>query len=376
MTGERHEHEQENQLDQISARFQREQAQARKQTLWLTMAPIVVGLLVVGSAWVGVSGARNEQKRVVAKLEKAEVELREVGRRREGMLADIQGLQEMRAGLEKEIADQQALFEHFEKKLSAEERQEAQFVAQGLDAVRQEDYPQAIDTLKRALALDPDNSAALNNAGYAYYKNGQFEEAVETLRQATRIDPEFAEAFFNLGFAYWKIDQRDRAVEAFERAFKLDPGYEERARAEPDYKPIWSYQIRRSRETSTRGGEEADLIAQAQQAARDRNYPEAILAYGKALSINPESPELMGRLGNAYYLDGQHKMAAEILMRSVDKHPDYAEGHYYLGLTLWELGDRDRAMDEFKTAFEIEPAWESRARRDPRYQRIFRSRAK
>lgn len=374
MTDERH--EQEDQLDQISARFQREQAQTRKQTLWLTLAPIVVGLLVVGSAWMGVSGARDEQKRIEAKLEIAEVALEGVDRRRQAMLAEIEGLQEMRAGLEKQIADQQALFEHYEKKLSAEERQQVQYVAEGLDAVRQEDYSQAIETYQRALELDADNPAALNNAGYAYYKNGQYEEAVGMLQRATRLDPRFAEAFYYLGFAYWKLEQPDAAIEAIETAFELDPGYEERARAETEFKPIWSYRIERSRATSTRGGDEADLIELGHQAIRGRNHPEAIEVYRKALGLNPESAEVMGWLGNAYYLDGQYKAAAETLERAVSMHPEFAEGRYYLGLTLWELGDRDRAMDELKTAFELNPDWESRARRDPRYQRIFRSRAK
>lgn len=377
MTDERHgQQEQDDRLDRISARFQREHAQARKQTLWLTLAPIVVGLLVVGSAWMGVSGARDEQKRALVRLEKAELALGEVERRREAMIAEIEGLEEMRVGLEREIADQEALFEHFEKKLSVEARQETQYLDQGFEAVKDEDYTEAIDTFQKALELDPNNPAALNAAGYAYYKSGQYGKAVEMLRRAIRIDPDFEEAFYTLGFAYWKLEQPDAAIEAFESAFELDSGYEERARDDPEFKPIWSYQIKRSRATTTKGGDEADSIELAQQAVRDRNYAEAIRAYRKALSLNPEDAEVMGRLGNAYYLDGQHKMAAETLMGAVSKDPEFAAGHYYLGLTLWELGDRERAKQELDKAFELDPAWEKRARSDPRYQRIFRSRAK
>ncbi|MFQ5525157.1 MAG: tetratricopeptide repeat protein [Thermoanaerobaculia bacterium] len=355
--------ERDDQLDRISARFEREHAQARKHTLWLSLAPVLVGLAVVGSAWLGVSEAKDEQRKAEAKTLEAE-------RVRQALLRETQDLEAMRAELEKEIAEREALIEHVQEKLSEEARREVQYVAEGLNAVQEEDYKRAITTYQKALDLDADNPAALNSAGYAYYKDGQYKEAVELLEKATRLDPDFAEAFFNLGFALWQLDERDATVDAFDMAFELDPSTAARAQNRKDYEPIWSYRELKNARSLQGGDEQAAVWSRARQLARERDYPEAIDAFHRFLELRPDNAMANTELGEIYYLAGRHEAAAKTLERTLFLEPEFAEAHYLLGLTMWELGDHERAMEELDTAFRLDRRAASQWRREPRYQRI------
>jgi superkiller protein 3 len=358
------------QIDRISAVFHDEEERTRKRTLWLTLIPIVVGALVVVSAWLGVSRARGELDGIQADLEQAHEDLRRTEQRHGAMLSQIETLRGTKADMEKEIADLEALFEHFEKKLPAEEMREARYMAQGLKAARSREYSEAIEVYQKALDIDEDNPAALNYKWYAYYKNGQYEEAVETLRRAVAMDPHFAEAFYNLGLALWKLEQPDPAIEAIKTAFRLDPGYVERARLDPEFKPIRSSMAQRAAARTSRSDDEARLIKEARAAFERHDYPAAIVAYQQALEFNPENTRLASWLGHALYLEGRYKEAAGTLERAVKVDPEFAEGHYNLGLALWALGERERGVAELERAFVLDPSWKRRAERDPRYQRI------
>ena len=55
--------------------------------------------------------------------------------------------------------------------------------------VRLGQYQQAIDTLNRAIELDPNRAAAYLNRGAAYNGLGQYERAIEDLNKAIALDP-------------------------------------------------------------------------------------------------------------------------------------------------------------------------------------------
>src|SRR5207237_1362442 len=64
---------------------------------------------------------------------------------------------------------------------------------------------------------------SLVDQGNELYKNDQDEEAVRNYRQATRLKPNDEEAFYQLGMAEIRLAHYPEATVAFQKALELDP---------------------------------------------------------------------------------------------------------------------------------------------------------
>ena len=74
-------------------------------------------------------------------------------------------------------------------------------------------YPEAIESYKAAIKIDPELSKPHNNLGLAYAALKQLEPAAAEFNEAVRLKPSYAEAHFNLGVAYLQLGKRSEADE-------------------------------------------------------------------------------------------------------------------------------------------------------------------
>ncbi len=82
-------------------------------------------------------------------------------------------------------------------------------------------YPQAIDTLKRSLALRPTKNA-FDNLATAYFNSGRLEDAIDAYNQAFQFGTAGYESWLNLGDAYfWLPNRRAEAAGAYAQAVRL-----------------------------------------------------------------------------------------------------------------------------------------------------------
>ena len=311
-------------LDHISELFRRESAALRKRTLWLSLVPIVVGAAVIVTAYLGVRDARAR--------------LAETQALRAELLAELEELEATRDQLAEEVEQQKAVVDHFKEKLPPEEQAAANLVQSGLEA----------------------------------YNKGEYERAVETLQSAAAANEDLAEVHYRLGIALWRTGKSKAALEQVQTAFKLDKSYEERARQDPRFKPIWDYSEFVEGEKSAVGQGEAKHIEDALLSAKSGSFDRAIDSYRKALEVNPENAKVHGWEGYALYKQGRYEEAIESYAHCLEIDPESAECHYNMGLALWQTEERERATAEFDRAFELDPRWEGRARQDPAYRRILK----
>jgi tetratricopeptide (TPR) repeat protein len=89
-------------------------------------------------------------------------------------------------------------------------------------AERGQKLPEAVDLIKRALAIDKDNPAFLDSLGWAYVKLGQFDLAREPLERAAAGLPTVSVIQEHLGDLYVHLKRYDDAATAFERALAGD----------------------------------------------------------------------------------------------------------------------------------------------------------
>jgi Flp pilus assembly protein TadD len=92
--------------------------------------------------------------------------------------------------------------------------------AQKLDA-RQN--TEAIDLLRRAVALEPRHKFAWNNLGRALAAAGKPNEAIEAYRTAIDVNPYDEYAYNNLGMALQSVGHLDEAENAFRRQLTITP---------------------------------------------------------------------------------------------------------------------------------------------------------
>jgi tetratricopeptide (TPR) repeat protein len=164
--------------------------------------------------------------------------------------------------------------------------------------VRAAAYPQAIDTLKRSIALRP-NRVAFDHLGTAYFNTGRLADAVATCTQTFQSGFADYASWLNLGDAYyWLRGRRDQALEAYDQAVRL--GREESARREPQ---------------------------------------------GRALDA-----VIPARLATVFPKIGQPDSARAYLARALRADSTSAEVQLCAALTWWQLDDRKRALSWLERA--------------------------
>jgi tetratricopeptide (TPR) repeat protein len=82
-------------------------------------------------------------------------------------------------------------------------------------------YAAAIETLTKALDLDPKSAVAFNSRGYAELRSLDYQAAIGDFSRAIEINPAYANAFWNRGIARRLSGDRDGGRTDMRRAAQL-----------------------------------------------------------------------------------------------------------------------------------------------------------
>lgn len=97
----------------------------------------------------------------------------------------------------------------------------------GIDALNEKKYIEAIDLFSKAMTILPDYTDAENNKGVAYFRKGNVAEAQSIWEHLASKHPEYFIASYNLGLAYLYMGQGDASIRLFERALKYNKNFVE-----------------------------------------------------------------------------------------------------------------------------------------------------
>jgi len=84
-------------------------------------------------------------------------------------------------------------------------------------------------------------------------------------------------------------------------------------------------------------------------------YEKAIVAYKRAIELNPDSTEAYYHLGMSYSSLGKYKEAVEAYTRAIRIKSDYAAAYYNLGHAYSNLNRHDKAIKAFRQSIQHEP---------------------
>ncbi|MEO0337938.1 MAG: tetratricopeptide repeat protein [Bacteroidota bacterium] len=106
------------------------------------------------------------------------------------------------------------------------ERESNKYLAQGNEAIINNDFTNGEVDLRKAIALSPREEVGKYNLGTAYYNKEKNDEAMNRFKQAAEVatsKPEKHKAFHNLGNTFMNAKDYQSAVEAYKNALRSNP---------------------------------------------------------------------------------------------------------------------------------------------------------
>jgi len=193
------------------------------------------------------------------------------------------------------------------------------------------DWRSEIPFYKKSIAMAPDLAELHVLLGEAYLRHEMYPQALEETSIAAALKPEYTEAANNLGQIYSHMNQPEKAAEQYRLAVqysgKLGLGFAV-ARAENNL----AFELNRM-------GQSGD----------------AILAYRKAIELNPEFSGAYNNLGYLFLEQGQYEEAEKDLLRALQLEPTFHQAASNLGLVYARMGRFDLATAYLTEAVRLEP---------------------
>jgi len=188
---------------------------------------------------------------------------------------------------------------------------------------------EAVEALRTALRIEPDNPMALTNLGRALSETDdldRLDEAEALCRRAVALAPELTPALENLGNVLRLQGRLDQAMACYQQCLKRNP-----------------------RNALARH----NIGVLLQERGR---YEEACRFYEAARSLEPGEPRFHADFGGLLNVCGRFDEAVPHFRSALACDPQFAEAHHGLGLALLEQGRLDLAEPCFREALRIDPA--------------------
>jgi tetratricopeptide (TPR) repeat protein len=171
----------------------------------------------------------------------------------------------------------------------------------------------AIETISRAIEVNPGVAKYHSNLGNALRDCGRHQEAVAAYRRALEIEPEFVDGYHNLGSALADLGQVEDGIASLEAALKIDP----------DFAPSL--------------GNLAGLLQEQER------LDEAIAISQKALDLDPSRTEVRTNLAVILLKKGDAQGALEICESCLAAGQQKVRALALKAVALAELGETDAA---------------------------------
>lgn len=97
------------------------------------------------------------------------------------------------------------------------------------------------------------------------------------------------------------------------------------------------------------------LLQRAKAMLKRRHYAQAAVLLERASRLEPGKGSIVEELARAYYNSGQHGRAAESFRELIEIDPSAAYGHFGLGQSLKQLGQKDEARLHLRLAVALAP---------------------
>ena len=188
----------------------------------------------------------------------------------------------------------------------------------------------------------PDNVDAWTLLGKVNAENDDDIQAIEAMKRGLAVDPNSLELLLSLGVAYTNEFDQKNAVEYLRRWLGTNPRYQAvmRDAAIPsDSSQAVSHAVHLYRMAARQSPDDADVHAALGVLCNlAREYDNAVTAFRQALSINSNDYSLWNKLGATLANSGRSGEALDAYRRALEAKPNYMRGWTNMGISLANLG--------------------------------------
>ncbi|TPJ48337.1 MULTISPECIES: YaiO family outer membrane beta-barrel protein [unclassified Mesorhizobium] len=178
----------------------------------------------------------------------------------------------------------------------------------GVKARQAQHFDEAVEFLRRALALKPDNADALVQLGFAELGRDNLSAARDAFSNALSLAPTYRDASFGMAEVEFRSGNLDAALPLAETALRAEPGNADAATLIANIqkaKQAAGSEVRRSpavpaptkKPTSRRPDPVAGLMEQGRRLRAAGKLPEAEKVYRRALGLAPKNTDILVALG-------------------------------------------------------------------------------
>jgi serine/threonine protein kinase/Flp pilus assembly protein TadD len=218
---------------------------------------------------------------------------------------------------------------------------------------------QAEQAARRAVKLQPGNSATHVVLGNALAERGEDRKAEAEYRRAIAINPSDAEAHHDLGLVQFRAKKYDQAETSQRRAIRQRRPYPE-AQYSLGQALLAQYRYAESEKAFRRAlaqrPDHAETFCEMGRAlVCQLDFVKAEAAFRQALRLRPDFSRAAGLLSVSLSGQGKYRKAEAVCRKLLGARPNEPEAYHPLGLAL--LGQRKHAQAEeaFETALKLKP---------------------
>jgi tetratricopeptide (TPR) repeat protein len=213
------------------------------------------------------------------------------------------------------IDDPKKASQEFQEAVALEPADPEHYFKLGMVFLKHRTADPAIYVYETALKSRPDVPKLWFGLGLSQYLASRLDEGEQSLRKALALDPQYDAAYVVLGDLLEQSKRNVDALDVFRKAMEMHPDL---------YLPYYYYGKLASKETHEQS---ADAIEKLR----------------KAVSLKPNFAEARYELGKALAQAGQTSEGIQQLNKSLELNPDLAQSHYQLARIYKKLGDQVRA---------------------------------
>ncbi len=217
------------------------------------------------------------------------------------------------------------------------------YVADGIDYYKSENYLAAVKKWQQALEIIPNDAEVHNFAGLAYHRLGNLDSAIVEFSQAVKLNPQYYQAWNNLGYMYFLKGEYEKALPSFRKSLEINPYYDKAKTNLETTQKIIEHKL---------PFQAFELI---EQAANVDSLELKIRYYREALRLDSNYVEAWNNLGVAYYYFGLTDSAVICLKKALEINPDYPPAHNNAGYILDSIHEYQQAIAHYQKAIQLRP---------------------
>jgi tetratricopeptide (TPR) repeat protein len=220
---------------------------------------------------------------------------------------------------------------------------------------------EAVQVLEEAARAGAANAQLYTRLGNLYYRQGEAARAAVAYDRAVQLDPDNAQTYSNLGTALRAAGRLQEAANAYQRAIELRPedpllhhnlgGLElEQGNLEGAKNALQQAAHLGSRNAET-------YLGLSHILHQEGRLEEALRLYDLVLASDLEGADsqLYTRMGEELYSLGQIGAASRAYRKALKQDPDNGTARTNLGWCLYEQGELDQAIAQYRQALAHQP---------------------